>query len=601
VTQDLAAQLDSVRLESDTLYGVISVIASSPDLDRVLDGIVELLTTATRCHACFVYLRAGERLVLRAASPVYAQHVGSLSFGVDEGLAGWAVRQNRPAFIREDALKDPRTNHVPELEEERFQSVIAVPTPSRSGEAMGVIVLHTIAPREFDAGTVNMLVHTAPLVAGVIENAQLYAQAQRRVSALTTLAEVSQRIAATDRREDLYRVATTAARALVGCGEARLYEMDPDRGRLQLVAIDPPLTGPAATPPPRATAVLLELAQQRETSGGVPASGLRDALDLDPDASHVAVLPVSGGEEHLGVLVAASREPLADDAGELLRSVANQIAVALKKAELIERLTEENVVNDLFDALERGRVDDAAERARTARYELDRAHVFVHVVRARDGRDGDSWPSLVERTEAALRRLAAGTLCDADNERVRALVPFGSGGTDWELGTLDAALTELGADAAMAIGRSDVHRGIAGGRAGLREAADAARITRAMVDGGGSLAYGTLGAYRYLVHVTPDDSARDPYLQAVRAIDEYDARRGGQLLQTLEQHLAERRNIARTARALTVHPNTLRQRLQRIEKLTGLDLATADLLALQLAIKLNRLRPAEHPDMEAGD
>jgi DNA-binding PucR family transcriptional regulator len=50
--------------------------------------------------------------------------------------------------------------------------------------------------------------------------------------------------------------------------------------------------------------------------------------------------------------------------------------------------------------------------------------------------------------------------------------------------------------------------------------------------------------------------------------------------------------VTETARALTVHPNTLRQRLERIETLTGLDLASADLLALELAVKLARLRPS---------
>ena len=35
-----------------------------------------------------------------------------------------------------------------------------------------------------------------------------------------------------------------------------------------------------------------------------------------------------------------------------------------------------------------------------------------------------------------------------------------------------------------------------------------------------------------------------------------------------------------------------RQRLERIEQLTGIDVASADLLALELAIKLSRLTPA---------
>jgi DNA-binding PucR family transcriptional regulator len=47
-----------------------------------------------------------------------------------------------------------------------------------------------------------------------------------------------------------------------------------------------------------------------------------------------------------------------------------------------------------------------------------------------------------------------------------------------------------------------------------------------------------------------------------------------------------------TTRALFIHPNTLRQRVGRIERLAGLDLASDDLLSLELALKLGRLRRA---------
>jgi DNA-binding PucR family transcriptional regulator len=70
----------------------------------------------------------------------------------------------------------------------------------------------------------------------------------------------------------------------------------------------------------------------------------------------------------------------------------------------------------------------------------------------------------------------------------------------------------------------------------------------------------------------------------------YDRRRRSQLVDTLEQYLRDRRSVATTARALFIHPNTLRQRLERIEKLSGLDLAAEDLLSLELAVKLVRLR-----------
>src|ERR671929_790441 len=237
---DVAAQLDRVRLESDTLYALIGVVASSPDLDRVLDGIVDLLTEATGSHACFVYLRHGDRLRLHAASRVYSHLVGRIDFGLDEGLAGWAARNRSPAFIREDAMADPRFKYVPELEEERFQSMVAVPIPARSGEAMGVVVLHTVAPREFDEDVLNFLVHTASLVAGAVENAQLYEETRRRVEALTTLTQLSQALAAVTLREDLYDAVTRGARQLLGADACQIWRIDPDADELGLAGSDPP-------------------------------------------------------------------------------------------------------------------------------------------------------------------------------------------------------------------------------------------------------------------------------------------------------------------------------------------------------------------------
>ena len=79
------------------------------------------------------------------------------------------------------------------------------------------------------------------------------------------------------------------------------------------------------------------------------------------------------------------------------------------------------------------------------------------------------------------------------------------------------------------------------------------------------------------------------------ALIAYDRKRLTSLLDTLERYLAERRGVVESARALYIHPNTLRQRLGRIEELTGLSLDDADLLSLELAIKLARLhgRPAK--------
>ena len=551
---DLAARLERVQLESDTLYAIISAVGSSLDLPRILDGIVELVTEATDCHACFIYIRDGERLRMRAASRVYAHVVGEVEFALDEGLTGWVARTGEPAFIREDALSDPRMKYVPELEEERFQSMVAVPVPARSGEVLGVVVLHTVAPREFDEGVLNFLVHTASLVAGAIENARLYEDSRDRVEALTNLAELSQRIVAVNGREELYRVVTGGVRRLLGADACALRLLGSDDGQLELVAAEP--------------------------AGEFP----------DPHAEIHA--PLRDGREEVGTLVVARAGDGAfgPEQEELLQAVANQVALALRNAEHIERLTAENLVRALFEALEEGALDVAEARAQAAGFDLDRAHVFIHATPVDP--DGPPWPAIAERLEARLRKLEAGALIDPGREGLRGLLPLPAGAGAAEVAALRPVLHELAAAEHVAIGAGAVRAGAPDGAAGLRQALDAARIARALTPAGGALTYDGLGAYRYLVHLALEDAPHDRLCEAVERLLDYDAARDTQLLATLEQYLADRRVGATTARRLFIHANTLRQRLDRIEKLSGLDLSEEDLLSLELAVKLVRLRRA---------
>jgi GAF domain-containing protein len=549
---DLAAQLERVRLESDTLYAIISAVGSSVDLTKVLDGIVELVTEATGCHACFVYLRDGERLRMRAASRIYAHVVGKVEFALDEGLTGWVARTGEPAFIREDALSDPRMKYVPELEEERFQSMVAVPMPARSGEVLGVVVLHTVAPREFDEGVLNFLVHTASLVAGAIENARLYEETRLRVDALTNLAALSESIVAVDGREELYRVVTAGVRRLLGCDASQLWLRDGEDGPLELVAFDPP--------------------------GALPDPHVESRAPLRDDRQQVGAL----------VAVRSGVRTFPAQHQELLQAVANQAALALRNAEHIERLTAENLVRALFEALDDGALDIAEARARAAGCDLDRPHVFIHARPVAAGDDPRSWPEVAERVETRLRTLEAGALVDPGRDALRGLLPLPARAQAGDVG----ALRELAASEGVAIGMSAVRSGGEGAPESLRQAQDAGAIARALAPGGGALAYEGLGAYRYLVHLALDDAPHDRLCEAVERLLDYDERRETQLLGTLEQYLADRRVGTTTARKLFIHANTLRQRLDRIQKLTELDLATEDLLSLELAVKLVRLRRA---------
>lgn len=66
---------------------------------------------------------------------------------------------------------------------------------------------------------------------------------------------------------------------------------------------------------------------------------------------------------------------------------------------------------------------------------------------------------------------------------------------------------------------------------------------------------------------------------------------GEQLLQTLRTYLHGGQHVKSTAEALHIHPNTLRQRLRRVERLTGLSLANSEerlLLDLELRAHIER-------------
>jgi len=539
-------------MRAETLYAVIGAIAHGPDLDGVLRAIVDLLVDATACHACFVYLREGDLLRVRAASPVFEHVVGKITVGMDEGLTGWVARNRAPAFIREAALDDPRMKYVPELDEEHFQSMVAVPLVDRRGDVIGVVVLHTEAPREFGQDILDLLVHVASLVVGAIDNARLYEETQRQVAALSALSDLSQKLASLTSREDLYPAGCEGIGRLLGADRCRLELLDAHGAAVEVA------TFPAA---------------DGEDDGALvhaPAGGRLTAQLLK-------------GEQAFG-LVRVARETMFDpDDAQLLETVTNQLALALRTAELIEHLAAENLVRQVFDALERDSPNAAATRARAAGWNPHRAHVAV-VATAPPGHAATWQEDLGPEVERRLKLVSAAALTDVSADRLRSLVPLvGS------LEQLHDRLAALGEEVGVAFGISRTHSTLGEDHAILVEASDAACAAAALDRRGGARRYDDLGAYRFLVRLIGSTPPDPGYARALQALVEYDDRRRSALFATLEAYLEARGAVRATAEALVIHPNTLRQRLDRIRELTGLELEQEDLLSLELSVKLHRL------------
>jgi GAF domain-containing protein len=575
-------ELRGLREENRTLYGVIKLVSSSAGLAPMLQGVVDLATEATGCHACFIYLLEDGQLTIRAASPVFGEAVGNVRFSVHEGLTGWVARHRTPEFIRDQAMDDPRMKYVPLLQEERFQSMAAVPILSRAGETIGVIVLHTKAPHEFGEDTLKLLAHIASLVSGAVENAQLYDQERRRVDLLTGLSELTQQVAGATGAAELGPVLVQGMARLLDADVCQLLRLQPDGETLSLLASVPETLAPPST----LSAAELTLAALEDRGIRPPAQALWPSLKV----GDLLIAPVAAGER-VGLMCAASTRDVVfgDEDAEIARAIAHLAAVAIKRAELIEGLTKANTIKDLFEALAAGATTFAAARAAEVRCDLTAPYLMVWAEPAGTlDQSSVQWRAAAETLGRDLAELAPWSAIEAGPGPVRALLSFGPGrGRASEV--LVRECRELGQATGAAIGVSETRSATADAADAYREARDAATIARALVQDGGAIGYSQVGAYRYLVQIGADDAPRDRMRAAVDRLIAYDRRRRTALLDTLERYLSERRSVIESARALYIHPNTLRQRLGRIEELTGLQLDSDDLLSLELAIKLARL------------
>ncbi len=551
------------QTDTRVLAEIISTVASTLELDRVLAAIVGLLSEASAVHACFVYLldESGEQLVLRAASDPFGGLVEQISLGRGEGLAWWAVERQEPAFIKDRALEDPRFKYVPELGEEDFQSLVSVPILSRSGDSIGAISLHTEAPREFTAAEVDFLVSSSSLVAGAIENARLYEETRRRMRQLERLNALGESLARATTRAGLLGAISAQTRDLLQAEACHLYTLAATGDRLTLEVSTP---ADAAAP-----GELLPADIGAELARGSP---------REP-GSFLVPMPTHGELRNVIALHAAHGRAFSVEDGELARTAANQAALAIERLELIDRLREENLIGDFLDDLAAGaRTEDLAIRAKRLGVDLA-APYLVLSARPTSHATNDAW---VDRLETEVLRLAPGALVERRGDHLRGLLRA----RDPEQVTDALRQLHAGLDLPAVIGLSGPCTGTEALEAGFGEAQQAALAAALLEDGPPVRAYQELGSYRYLLRMQAGATDRDPLIGAARKLADYDQARSTSLLETLATYLRLRGSTRATAEALYVHPNTLRQRLGRIKELTDIDLANEDLLALEIAVRL---------------
>jgi GAF domain-containing protein len=550
------------RDDDGRLAAVIRAVGSTLELEQVLRSVVRALVHALEAQACIAYLAGADgSLVPRAVFEPYGDRVSRGPLAPGEGTAGLAVAQREAVF---HGAEEP---------------LVAVPLLGRTGRAIGAISLLP-GDRPLSETDEQLLLSAASLVAAAVENARAHDEVRRRVELLESLSRLAETISRAETLDALLPAVVTRVASLLRASLVQIYLLEESEGRLRLRAAAPSSTDAPSLVSLRAAGRRGERLDAGTTLAAALFGGGADASAL--------LVPLLASGELLGFLAAraAPDETFGEEAPDLVVSLANQTADAIKKLQLIERLTERNQLKDFFEDLGRGAPDGLVARGRRLGVDLERAHLVLWAQRfgVQEVQDiGDQ----LERLELAIGRALAGSVCDRRDGGLRILVPLGSGGEREALVRLRAARSEVAPD--VVVGVSSPCTGVEAYVTGFAEALQAVSAAPVVQEHAATVTFDDLGPYKYLLRVSQEGLVRDRHADALRSLLDYDRARQAQLVRTLEEYLRQRGNVSATAQALYVHPNTLRQRLRRITELTELDVRTDDWLMIEIALKLLRL------------
>ncbi len=234
--------------ELDGLHHIICAANSTLDLDSSLQTVVETVAHVIGVEVCSIYLyeRHRDELVLRATRGLNQAAVGQVVTHLGEGVTGWAAQLGYPVAVH-DVWQDPRFTVEPQLGEEPFRSILAVPIVLFSAERFqfsvdklqGVVNIQTKGPRNFTQEEINFAEVVAGELAFFIANAQLYQQTDerlhRKLHELTTLQQVSKSIAEQLGLREVLNLIVEKAVELANADRADIFQLDDD-GHLQVVA-----------------------------------------------------------------------------------------------------------------------------------------------------------------------------------------------------------------------------------------------------------------------------------------------------------------------------------------------------------------------------
>lgn len=149
-----------------------SIFSTKTNITGLLKIVVKLIVKHMQTAACsiFLYDDTTEELILRATSGLNPDSVGKIKLAPGEGITGRSMKERRPINIPRGA-EDPTYKHFPGMDEEQYNSILAVPILYQT-KVLGVLILEDPTPDYYDNHDIKSLQTITSQLATFLENAR---------------------------------------------------------------------------------------------------------------------------------------------------------------------------------------------------------------------------------------------------------------------------------------------------------------------------------------------------------------------------------------------------------------------------------------------
>ncbi len=343
--RQLQARIADREAEIEALRRISEATGSAFASEAMLQSIAEIAMRITETEVCHIFLfdEAREELILRAATGEDQQFINEIRLKPGEGITGWVAQQRRPVAIERQAYKDPRFKLYPALNEEQYESMLAVPLVAND-EVFGVISVRTRKPQTYQQEQIRLLSGIASHLAGALNQLSQIEQLKRTATQVATLSEISRTLTGNLYLEEVLQLLVHITAQTLGYKIVTVMLLDEERGELVLKATQAESDEYRQKPPLR---VGESIAGRAVAEGRIlvvpdvrahPHYRFPDIAEREGLHSMVCV-PLRVREQVIGVLNCYTDRPhlFSDEELRTLEAVANQAALAIDHAKLMVR------------------------------------------------------------------------------------------------------------------------------------------------------------------------------------------------------------------------------------------------------------------------